>query len=233
MPLTEEIKDSVVDNIISSYEDRIQDVGEIFQDSFLDTRQESEKINNELRDSLAKNSSLRKKDFDQMMLGVFSFQVNREKEVKDLSRAYFNEQKETAKSLRENLKKFKESLVSGEVQRVHEFQGMIREILIKQEERKNEVTSKLKEFQKEQQEMAKRLKELLAKGRELRIKDLKLMLEEFNAQRKERVLDNKNRKEDIREKLLSFRGRGGSPVAALTKKGRHGDLPLRGKDFSQ
>ncbi|MDD5773803.1 MAG: hypothetical protein PHX78_10105 [bacterium] len=205
MLLTEEIKDTIINNVLSSYEDKIENIGEIFQDSFLDTSHEVEKINNELKDILAKNSSLRKKDFDQIMFGTFSFQVNREKEVRDLSKSYFNEQKEMSKGLRENLKKFKESLANGEIQRIQEFQDMIREILVKQEERKNEVTSKLKEFQKEQELMAKSLSDLLAKGRELRINDLKLMLQEFNTQNKERMLDHKNRKEDIREKLIEFK----------------------------
>lgn len=166
MPFTEEIKDTIIDNILSSYEDRIQDIEEAFQ---------VERISNELKDVLAKNSSLRKKDFDRMMSGVFPDM--------ELVKTYLDEQKEMARGLRENLKKFRESLAGGEVQRVQEFQGMIRKILDRQRERKNEVASKLKGFQKERQEMAKRLKELLAKGREIRIKDVKLMLEGFKKRR--------------------------------------------------
>lgn len=168
MDRTEEIKDTIIDNMLSSYEDRIQDIGEAFQ---------VERINNELKDILARNSSLRRKDFDRMMSGIFPDM--------ELVQTYFGEQKEMAMGLRENLKKFKESLASGEAQRVQEFHDMIRKILDRQEERKNEVASKLREFREERQEMAKRLKELLAKGREIRIKDVKLMLEEFKNKRAE------------------------------------------------
>lgn len=212
----EEIK-NIVEDIVSSYEDRIQNIGaifdtthqilECFQDSFLDTRREREKINAELRESLAKNESLRKRDFDNMIQGILSSQEEREKEVRNLLNRYLNEQKEMAHTLRENLKNFKDSLASGEAQRVKKFQGMIKEILVKQDERKDEVTSMLKEFQKEQWDMAKSLKELLAKGRELRIRDLKLMLEEFNAQRKDRIAHREERREEIHNMFYDFKKR--------------------------
>jgi len=214
MPLEEAIK-NILEDIISSYEDRIHNIGaifdtthqilECFQDSFLDTRWEREKINAELRENLAKNESLRKRDFDNMIQGILSSQEEREKEVRNLLNRYLNEQKEMAHTLRENLKNFKDSLARGEAQRVKKFQGMIKEILTKQDERKDEVTSKLKEFQKEQQEMAKRLKELLDKGRELQIKDLKLMLKEFKAQRKERLVCQEERKKEVRSMLVDFK----------------------------
>lgn len=166
MPLTEEIKDTIIDNMLSSYEDRVEDIEEAFQ---------VERINNELKDILAKNSSLRKKDFDRMMSGVFPDM--------ELVKTYLDEQKEMARTLRESLKKFKESLAVGEAQRVQEFQVAIKKILDRQEERKNEVASKLKRFRQERQEMAEKLRGLLVKGREVRIKDVKLMLERFKKRR--------------------------------------------------
>ena len=108
-------------------------------------------------------------------------------------------------ALRENLSKFKDALAKGETERVKEFLAMIKGILARQEERKEEVTSKLKEFQKEQQEMAKRLKELLAKGSQLRIKDLKSMLKEFKAQYKERIARQEERREEVRHMLGDFK----------------------------
>jgi hypothetical protein len=203
---------NITENVISSYEWSIQSIEAIldtthqffegFQDSFLDTKQERDKINGELRESLAKNESLRRKDFDNMMQGILSTQDKREKEVRNLLKTYLNEQKGMARALRENLEKFKDSIAKGEAQRVKEFQVMIKEILVKQDERKDKVTSKLKEFQKEQQEMAKRFKGLLAKGRELRIKDLKSMLKEFKVRHRERIA----RKEERREKVHTLLG---------------------------
>lgn len=214
MSLVEELK-SLTENIISSYESRIQSIEGIFdtthqllegfQESFLDTKQEREKLSAELRENLAKNESLRKKDFDNMMQGILSIQDEREKEVRDLLKGYLNEQREMAHTLRDSLSKVKDALAKGEVQRVKEFQILIKDILARQEERKEEVTSKLKEFQKGQQEMAKRFKELLAKGSQLRIRDLKSMLREFKTQHKERIARQEERRDGVWSMLGDFK----------------------------
>lgn len=208
------IKD-IVNDVVSSYEARIQSIGTIFdttyqiredfQDSFLDTKEEREKLNAELRESLAQKGSLRKKDFDHMMRGILSTQDAKEKEVRNLLKGYLNEQKEVAKTLRDNLAKVKDALASGEAERVKEFQALMNGIIAGQDERKNEITSMLKEFQKEQQEMSKRLKELLAKGRDLRIRDLKLMLKAFKAQHQERIIRQEERREEVRSMLSDFK----------------------------
>jgi len=209
-----DLKD-VVEDIVTSYEAKIQSIASIFdtthqifegfQDSFLDAKQEREKVNAELRENLARNESLRRKDFDNMMNSILSSQDGREKEVRNLLKDYFSDQETMAKALRENLGKFKDALTRGEDGRVKEFQTFIREILAEQEERKKDVTSKLKGFQKEQQEMASRLKELLAKGRELRIRDIRLMLKEFNIQHKERITNREERKGEVRHLLSGFK----------------------------
>jgi hypothetical protein len=210
MSLAEGMKD-VAENIITSYETRIQSIGslfdtthqilEAFQNSFLDTKQEREKISVQLRESLTKYESLRRKDFDNMMHGILSTQEERERQIREVLNRYLTEQREMVHILGDNLAKFKDSLAKGEAQRVKEFQALIKEILAKQDERKNEVTSQLKEFQKQQQELAKRLKELLAKGGELRIKDLKIMLKEFQAQHKGRIAGQSERRKDVRNML--------------------------------
>ena len=164
---------NVVKDIVASYEGLIQGIGASidaaplilseFQESILNKKHEGEKINILLQDVLAKNTSLRKKDFNNMMNGILSSQDRREKEASNLLRDYFNDQKNISQGVRENLGRFKDALVRGEAERVKRFHALIKGILAKQEERKKEVISKLKEFQKEQQEIIKRLKELLAK----------------------------------------------------------------------
>lgn len=205
----------IVKGIISSYEARLQWIEAVFddthqllqgfQDSFLNTRQEQERVRTELRESLARNGSLRRKDFDSMMQGILSLQDKREKEVKDLLKGYLNEQKGLAHTLRDNLIEVKEVLVRGEVQRVREFQALMKDILTRQDERKNEVVARLKEFQRGQQELAKRLKNLLAKGRELRVKDVRLMLKELEAQHKERIALREERQKEVRGLLEGFK----------------------------
>ena len=207
MSLAEEMK-NMVDHIVSSYEARIQSVESLFdtthqilqgfQNSLLDMKQERETLNAELRENLAKNESLRRKDFDHMMQGILSTQEGREKEVRNLLNRYLNEQKEMARDLRENLKGFKDSLSMGEVQRVKEFQEMIKGILAGQDERKEEVTFRLKKFKKEQIVLASRLKELLAKGKGLRIRDFKSVLKEYKGQTKGRSAFQEGRIERVR-----------------------------------
>lgn len=206
---------NAAENVISSYETRIESVGAIFdtshqifddfQETFLGNKEEGRKISAQLRDILAHNEHLRKKDFDSMTQGVLSAQEEREAEVKNLLKGYLNQQREMARTLRENLTKFKDALAKGGVQRVKEFHEMIKEVWTNQDARKEEVTSKLKEFQKEQQEMAKRLKTLLAKGRGLRIKDLKSMLQEFRTQHKERLAHRIERRKEVNKMLGTFK----------------------------
>lgn len=210
MSLTEGMQD-IAENIVASYETRSRSIESLFetthqilegfQNSFFDTRQEREKINDQLRENLTKNESLRRKDFDRMMQGILSAQEERERQVREGLNRYLAEQREMIHTLGDNLAKFKDALAGGEAQRVKEFQPLIQEILAKQDERKNEVTSQLKEFQKQQHELAKGLKELLAKGRELRIKDLKRMLEEFQTQHQERIAGQGERRKDVRNML--------------------------------
>jgi hypothetical protein len=198
-------------NVVSSYETRIESVGamfdtahqilEDFQEAFLDNKEEGRKINTELRDILSRNEHLRKKDFDSMTQGVLSAQEEREAEVKSSLKGYLDQQMEMARALREDLAEFKDALAKGDVRRVKEFQEMTKGILADQDARKEEVSSKLREFQKEQQEMAKGLKALLAKGRSLRIKDLKEMLQEFRAQHKERLAQQIERGREVNKML--------------------------------
>jgi len=202
---------NAAENAVSAYEVKIESVGTMldtahqilddFQEAFLDNKEDRRKINTELRDILAHNEHLRKKDFDNMTQGVLSAQEEREAEVKNLLKGYLNQQREMARTLRDDLAKFKDALAKSDVQRVKEFQEMIKDVLANQDARKEEVAFKLKEFQKEQQEMAKRLKALLAKGRSLRIKDLKEMLQEFRTQHKERLAQQIERGKEVNKML--------------------------------
>jgi arginyl-tRNA synthetase len=140
-----------------------------------------------------------------MTQGVLSAQEEQESEVKNLLKGYLNQQREMAHTLRGNLAKFKDALAKGEVQRVKECHEMIKEVITNQDARKEDVTSKPKEFQKEQQEMVKKLKELLAKGRDLRIRDFKSMLEEFNISHKERITRREERREEVQGMLGNFK----------------------------
>jgi hypothetical protein len=204
----------VVEEMIFSYEERLQSISVIidntqvfreFHESMSNTKQEREKLKIELRDTLAKNESLRKKDFDTMMNTILLSQDDREKEVKSLLSNYLAEQRDMARTLRENLGSFSGSLNRDNIGRVKEFHRMLQDILKKQEERKREVTAKLKTCQQEQSELSCTLVELLSRGRDLRTKDLKLMLRQFEVRSRERAIQHRERKEDVQMMLSSFR----------------------------
>jgi len=204
-----------VEEIIFSYEERLQSISIIidntqtvfsdFQDSISNTKQEKEKLKIELRDTLAKNESLRKKDFDTMMNTILLSQDDREREVRDLLNSYLAEQRDMARTLKESLECFRTSLNRDNIDRVKEFHQTLQDILEKQEERKAEVSAKLKTYQKEQNELSCTLVELLSRGRDLRTKDLKLMLRHFGARSTQRAIQQQQRREDVQMMLNSFR----------------------------
>jgi len=209
--------ESILEDIIFSYETRIQSVEAFFeathqvfqdfQDSLVNTRQEREKINSQLRESLAKNGSLRRKDFDKMM-NVISLHLDEsEQQVRKLSQEYLGEQTKLMQQLREGLRGFKDALTKGHVQKVRELQTRVKEILTKQDESRIEVTSKLKEFQQGQQQTSKMLGDLLTRGKELRIRDFKAMLTEFKRQRKERIACQERRRREVKNMLGEFKAK--------------------------
>ena len=212
--LTEDLK-NIVENTISSYEARIQSIESIlepihqildtFQKSYLETKEEQEKVSYELRENLAKKNHLRHKDFDQMMQGVLLTQDEKEKVARGLLVNYLNEQKEMVYALKDNLSKVRDALNNGEVHKIKEFQGIIKEMFAQAKMRKEEVTSKLKELQEEQNQVLSRVKALLAKGEELRIKDFKEMLREFKIQHQVRIAQKLERKVEVRSMLADFK----------------------------
>ncbi len=204
-----------VDEIISSYEDRLRSITSIidntrmilgeFQESMANTRQEREDMKIRLRDTLAKNESLRKKDFDAMMNTILMSQDDREKEVRSLLDNFLMEQKEMTTTLREGLSGSRDALNQDNASRLAEYHQLLKQILDDQEQRRQEVVGKLKTFQREQKELSYTLGQLLSKGRQLRIKDLKSMLKGFEMQSLERTTYRIKRKEDVQRMLDVFR----------------------------
>ncbi len=204
-----------MENVLASYEAGVESLSSMFEasrllvdnlpDSLLEDKKEKEKINNRLRDLLAKNGNLRKKDFDNMMDGVLSFQEESGEEVKALTKEYFNEERSAALELRKTLGQFKDALAKGEVNKIKDVQSALKKLFGKQDKRKLEIVSRLKEFKSEQKEIPRQLRELLAKGEDLRIRDFKSMLNKIKALRVERLSLQKKRKEGVANMLQDFR----------------------------
>jgi hypothetical protein len=201
--------ENFVDNVFCSHEARIQNVESLletahsvlenFDNSLLGLRHEYDRISEQLRDNLAKNGSLRKKDFDTMMGVLAADQDQRGREVRDLSRKYLSEQTQLVRELRRQLHDFTTALAEGEVAKVTEHHQAITHLFLEQRQRSDTVVTRLKESQEQQQQTAGMLKQLLAKGRELRTKDLKLMLAEFKRQRSQRLMEHGARREEVQD----------------------------------
>lgn len=206
---------NVVENIISSYESRIESINSIsdtaylllndFQKSILDTKEEREKINSQLRDILARNGNLRKKDFDSMMQSVFMPQEEKENEIKFLLGYYLKEQKGIASALKDNFAKIKEALAKGDTGRIKDLLDTVKKLLARQDKRKKGLTLKLEELHTEEEDAVTKVKVLLVKGRELHLEDFKKMISEIRQKRKERIEETQKRQEGVRDMLAGFK----------------------------
>jgi hypothetical protein len=133
-----------------------------------------------------------------MMKDIVIDQEKKDKEIRALLNIYFEEQKEDAENIRENLQK--ESLAKPEEEktRIDEFKKMLNDIRARQTARENEVRRMLENFRKEHKEMAESLRVLLDKNKALRINDLKIMLKKLREKRMEK-------KEEIKESASVWR----------------------------
>jgi len=184
--------------VVFSYESRISEVGIIIDNTYRileEFKTKRNEMRDQLKESLAKEGSLRKKDFDIMMKETLSRQDEREKQVKDLLRNFLEEQKEVAQTIKKNLA---ENLVEDEKVRIDDFKKMLQDIQTSQKVGENEVNMMLKEFQKEHKEMVESLRTFLDKGEAIRIKDFKEMIKNIRSRQIERA-------NEVREKLDEFR----------------------------
>ena len=189
----------VAGDIVSSYQSRISTVATIIENTHQileDFKTRRNEMSEQLKENLANGGSLRKKDFDSMMKDILRRQDEREKEMRDLLKTFFEEQKEIAQNLKKNL-------AEGAKVQIDEFKKSLKDIQARQKVRENEVTMKLKKFQKEHNEMDKYLRGLLSKGEAIRIKDLKEMVKDIQLRQKERGNKVKARQAEFREEKQS------------------------------
>ena len=176
----------LTEEIISSYESRISAVCAIVDDTHQlldDFKEKRGAMSTQLKETLAHGKSLRKKDFDTMMKDIVESQETMENETKVLLKTYLDEQKEAAKTIRENLEKHKEVGVTGEVERIDDFRKIITGIQTSQKSREEEVRDMLVNFRNDHKMLSDSLRSLLEKGTAVRIRDMKIMLEDIRSKR--------------------------------------------------
>ena len=131
----------IAQDIVTSYGTRIKVVREVVEDTrnlLKEFRKRREKMSQELRETLAKHKSLRKKDFDGMMGEILIAQAKREENVKQLLADFQDQEMAVVKNLREMLKK-------GEKLRLKDFKKTLAKIREEQEIRQKETPSRISE----------------------------------------------------------------------------------------
>lgn len=180
MGITENMK-KIAEDIVFSYQSKISEVAMIIDNTsqlLEDFKTQRNEMSNQLKETLAKEESLRKKDFDNMMQDIVIQQDGREKRIRNLLKSFFDEQKEIAEAIRKNL--------TGEEKiRIDDFRKRLKDIQARQKARENEVTMALRQFLAEYKQMAESLRSLLNKGETVRIKDFKEMMKNIRTRQPE------------------------------------------------
>ena len=184
------------DNIISSYESRIQKIQTAFQSSesitesshFLfdnvqsslnNLRKERDLLNSRLCETLAKNGSLRKKDYNTMMSGILSALDEKEKEAETQFINFIEAQKETANSLKSSLLIINDITASDVAEKINQIKIQLSRISELQETRKKTVMKSFHDFQILHNRMIESLNNLLNKGSQIQVNDIKKIKEQL------------------------------------------------------
>ncbi len=182
--------DVFFENIITSYDSRIQKIQTAFQSSenitesshslfdnvhhsLNDLKKEREVLNAKLCEALAKNGSLRKKDYNTMMSGILSALDEKEKEAEHQFLTFIEDQKETAQSLKNSLLGIKDIRSEDAGEKISIIKEQLAEISKLQETRKETVIRTFTDFQQMHNRMKECLEQLLEKGDHLVIQDIK------------------------------------------------------------
>jgi hypothetical protein len=182
--------DSFFEDIITSYETRIQKIQTAFQSSeyitesyhslfdnvhntLIDLKKERDILNLKLCESLAKNGSLRKKDYNTMMSSILISLNEKEKEAEDQFLTFIEAQKEIAQSLKTGLLGIKDLASQDSDQKITIFKEQLSQISKLQEMRKQMVIKTFTDFQIIHSRIMECLKDLLEKGDHVLAKDIK------------------------------------------------------------
>jgi len=182
--------DSFIDNVITSYESRIQRIQAAFQssenitesshslfdnvhNSLNDLKKERDTLNAKLCETLAKNGSLRKKDYYAMMSGILEILDNKEKEAESQFQNFIEAQKTTAQSLKNSLLQIKDITSRDNCESITIIKEQLSQISKLHEMRKENVLKAFTEYQSLQNRITECLQNLLKKGEHILIQDIK------------------------------------------------------------
>jgi hypothetical protein len=182
--------DGFVDNIILSYETRVQKIQTAFQSSenitesshtlfdnvhssLNELRKERDLLNSKLCETVAKNGSLRKKDYNTLMSGILTTLDEKEKEAESQFLVFIEAQKETAQSLKNSLLGIKDITAQDAGEKISLVKEQLHQISKVQETRKETAMKTFMDFQQMHNSMMGCLENLLKQGDHIQIQDIK------------------------------------------------------------
>ena len=140
-----------------------------------------------------------------MMRPIIEPRRAQEKETRALLNEFLAEQQRIAASLKERYGQIRDQLAKGNTRKILDLLKSIKELLVEQDQCKEELTSNLRETQANQQATVMLVKSLLKKGNTLRIRDFKGMLARIQRQGQERIARKLKRREEVRQLIANFK----------------------------
>ncbi len=214
------MKDMVLD-LINSYENRVLTVERLINSAYETTVDSDEglseayntaqKLRDDLRESLVRNCSLRRKDFDAFTSMVFcgidekKMDIENERKlVREILRKYMGKQKELVVALKEKLAQF---IIEGSNR--DRLELLLHDIKTSQKEEGEQtfsllvdIQSRLKTFRMELADLNSNFQRILDRGELLKLEDLR-QLRSTMAQERRRA-ERKKRKNDVERLLAHF-----------------------------
>ncbi|MEI6696799.1 MAG: hypothetical protein WCO13_12095 [Bacteroidota bacterium] len=182
--------DSFFGNVITSYEERIQKIQTAFQssenitesshflfdnvhNSICDLKKERDLLNTRLCETLARNGSLRKKDYNTMMSDIIGTLDQKERAAETQFLNFIEAQKQTAQSLKNSLLGIKDITSQDTNEKIAIIKEQLSQISKLQEIRKDTVMKTLIDYQQMHNRMMECLEYLLEKGDHIVVQDIK------------------------------------------------------------
>jgi len=187
--------DGFFNNVLSSYESRVQKIQTAFQSSetltessnslfdnvhtsLRNLRMERDSLNSRLCETVARNVSLRKKDYNAIMSGILNMLDEKEKEAESQFLFFIETQKETARSLKNCLLMIKDITAQDTKEKISIIKKEISQISEQQEIRKESVINTFIEFQQMHNRIMECFENLLKKGEHILVHDIKAIKEQ-------------------------------------------------------
>jgi len=182
--------DGFFDNIISSYETRIQKIQTAFQASENLTesshtlfnnvhnqmtilKKERDLLNSRLSETLSKNGSLRKKDYNTIMSDILNIIDKKESEAQHQFLTFIEAQKETAQTLKNSMLGLKDMTSHDIGDKITTIKDQLAQLSKQQEIRKEAVMNSYMNFQHIHQLLTECLEHLLKNSNIIQINDIK------------------------------------------------------------